>query len=143
MDRILVDECLSVALVAAARARGHDATHVTWLGKRGLQDWNLMPLIDEQNYIFVTNNRRDFIKAYAAAEVHNGLIIIVPSVRRDNQVRLFHHALDTAETLEELINTLIEVDRDGTVRVLEWSKGSPAADWIEGPPSGSRQDDGP
>lgn len=96
MDRILVDECLSVALVAA-KARGLDATHVTWLGMQGVQDWNLMPLIAEQDLIFVTNNRRDFLKAYAAAEVRNGLIIIVPSVRRDDQVRLFNRALDAAE----------------------------------------------
>lgn len=38
MDRILVDECLSVALVATAKARGHDALHVVWLGKQGAQD---------------------------------------------------------------------------------------------------------
>ena len=68
MDHILVDECLSVALVAAAKARGHDATHVTWLGMQGVQDWNLMPLIAESDFVFVTNNRRDFLKAYAAVE---------------------------------------------------------------------------
>ena len=62
------------------------------------------------------------------SKVHNGLVIIVPSIRRDDQVRLFNRALDAAEALEDTINRLIEVDRDGNVRVLQWSKGSPAPD---------------
>ena len=42
--RILIDECLSQKLVAAAKMRDHDATHVVFLGKKGWQDYNLMDL---------------------------------------------------------------------------------------------------
>jgi len=123
MDRILVDECLSVALVAAAKARGHDATHVVWLGREGAQDWNLIQLITEQDFVFVTNNRRDFLRLYAELEVHNGLIIILPQVGRADQVRLFGLALVEAERLENTVNKLIEVDVAGRVQIRDWSKG--------------------
>jgi predicted nuclease of predicted toxin-antitoxin system len=126
MDRILVDECLSVALVATAKARGHDATHVVWLGKEGMQDWNLMPLIVQNDFVFVTNNRRDFLMLYAEVELHSGLVIILPSVDRDEQVRLFNRALDAAEELGDLVNKVIEVDRDGSVKVSNWVKGKSA-----------------
>jgi predicted nuclease of predicted toxin-antitoxin system len=126
MDRILVDECLSVALVATAKARGHDATHVVWLGKEGMQDCNLMPLIVQNDFVFVTNNRRDFLKLYAEVELHSGLVIILPSVDRDEQVRLFNYALDAAEELGDLVNKVIEVDRDGSTKVSNWAKGKSA-----------------
>ena len=48
MDRILVDECLSVMLVGTAKARGIFATHVAWIGKNGIQDWNLVPFHQRQ-----------------------------------------------------------------------------------------------
>jgi hypothetical protein len=41
--RFLIDECLSAALVAVAKARGFEADHVTHIGKTGWQDWNLVP----------------------------------------------------------------------------------------------------
>jgi predicted nuclease of predicted toxin-antitoxin system len=121
MDRILVDECLSVALVGVAKGRGLYATHVVWLGREGTQDWNLVSLISEGGFAFVTNNRRDFLKLYADLDLHDGLIIIVPSVRGEEQVRLFNVALDAAEALDSTMNKLIEVDLDGLVQVREWS----------------------
>ncbi len=123
MDRILIDECLSVALVAAAKARGHDATHIVYLGKEGIQDWNLMPLIAHGDFVFVTNNRSDFLKLYAELDVHNGLIIIVPSVKRDDQINLFRSALETVEGLADTVNKLVEVHLDGRVEVRDWSRG--------------------
>ena len=106
MERILVDECLSTALVAAAKSRGHDATHVVWLGKAGTQDWNLLPVIQHGDYAFVTNNRRDFLRLYAHLEIHSGLIIILPSVDIREQIRLFEIALAAAEKLDNTINML-------------------------------------
>lgn len=124
MKRILVDECLSVALVATAKARGHDATHIVWLGKGGTQDWNLIPLIVDGDYLFVTNDRRGFLRLYSRLETHAGLIILLPSVERAEQVRLFESALEAAEGIDDTINRLIEVDSDGTVLVREWSRTS-------------------
>lgn len=81
-----------------------------------------MPLIIGGDFVFVTNNRRDFLKLYAEVEIHNGLIILLPSVERDDQVRLFNLALDAAEHLDSTVNKLIEVDVDGRVEVRNWSK---------------------
>ena len=44
--KVLIDECLSPALVAMAREYGyHESTHVAWLGKSGAKDWELKPLL--------------------------------------------------------------------------------------------------
>jgi predicted nuclease of predicted toxin-antitoxin system len=97
IDPILIDECLSPELVAVALARGLLALHVVWLDREGTDDRDLAALAAKRDYVFVTNNRRDFLRLYAALEVHNGLIIIVPSVAADEQRRLFGIALDVAE----------------------------------------------
>jgi len=123
MERILIDECLSTALVAVAKARGHDATHVVWLGKAGTQDWNLLPVILQGDFVFVTNNRRDFLRLYESIEAHNGLIIILPSVDLAQQVGLFGIALETAEALDDTINMLMEVDEAGRLTATQWPAG--------------------
>jgi hypothetical protein len=52
--------------------------------------------------------------------MHNGIVIIVPSVIQEEQVRLFDLALDVVETLDHTINRVIEVAEDGTVAVHDW-----------------------
>ena len=64
-ERFLIDECLSGRLVAAAKARGFQADYVTHLGKAGWQDWNLVRFAFANDYIVVTDSRRDFLKEYA------------------------------------------------------------------------------
>jgi hypothetical protein len=76
----------------------------------------------ERNHVFVTNNRRDFLRLYAQLEVHNGSIVIVPAVDTEEQIRLFGIALDAAERQDSLINLLIEVHTDGSVDVRTWAK---------------------
>jgi predicted nuclease of predicted toxin-antitoxin system len=61
-DRFLIDECLSVGLVAVAKERGFQADYIAYLGKSGWSDWKLVSYALENDYIFVTNNRRDFLK---------------------------------------------------------------------------------
>jgi predicted nuclease of predicted toxin-antitoxin system len=125
IDPILIDECLSPELVAVALMRGLVATHVIWLDRDGTVDWDLAALAAERDDVFVTNNRRDFLWLYAALEVHNGLIIIVPSVGAEEQRRLFGVALDAAEQQDSPVNLLIEVHADGTVKVRNWAKSDP------------------
>jgi predicted nuclease of predicted toxin-antitoxin system len=88
IGKFLIDECLSVGLTATAKARGHQADHVAHLGKSGWQDWNLVAFALENDYIFVTNNRLDFLKHYAKVDVHSGLIIIIPNVKGQRAGRL-------------------------------------------------------
>jgi predicted nuclease of predicted toxin-antitoxin system len=84
--------------------------------------WNIVPFAIANNYIVVTNNRRHFLREYLKLDIHNGLIIIVPNVERNEQMRLFDQALETALSLgEDIVNKLIEVLRDGSVHVTEWT----------------------
>jgi predicted nuclease of predicted toxin-antitoxin system len=96
--------------------------HVAWLNLEGVTDWAVAALAAERNYVLVTNNRRDFLRLYAELEVQNGLIITMPAVQRNEQMRLFSLALDVAEREDSLINPLIEVHAGGRVDVRNWSK---------------------
>ena len=69
-ERFLIGECLSGALVAVAKAQGYQADYVTHLGKAGWQDWNLVRFAVANDYIIVTDNRRDFLKEYARLDIH-------------------------------------------------------------------------
>ncbi len=121
-DKIFVDECLSVALVAVAKNKGIIAEYGPYIGKGGWQDWNIVPFALENNYILVTNNIRHFLKEYIKVALHNGLIIIVPNVDRADQIRLFSIALEAALQLgDDVVNKIVEVLRDGSVHVREWT----------------------
>lgn len=116
--RFLVDECLTPRLVGVAHGRGHDATFIGLLGLDGTPDSLLMPVIIGGGYTFVTNNRRDFLRLYRLVDDHAGLVIILPSVRRDGQIALFHAALDVIETLEtSVVGQLVEIHADGRVTI--------------------------
>jgi predicted nuclease of predicted toxin-antitoxin system len=120
--RFLIDECLSASLVAVAKERGLQADYVTYIGKSGWSDWNLASYALENDYVFVTNNRRDFLKEYAKLDLHNGLIIIVPDTKRADQQRLFAKVLKVVcERNDGLVNKLIEVLLDGSVHIKDWT----------------------
>jgi hypothetical protein len=92
-----------------------------WLDKSGTQDWNLVPFALDHDYAFVTNNRRDFLREYARLSAHDGLIILVPMVDRDEQIRLFGLVLDRIQSLPDTVNKLVEIFSDGEIRVRDWS----------------------
>ena len=134
MDRFFIDECLSAQLVAVAKARDLDVDFGPHIGKAGWQDWNLTRFALENDYILVTNNRRDFLKEYAAQELHNGLIVIVPNVEREDQKRLFGVVLDHLAEMNELpVNKLIEIIEDGSIYQRDWFDGDFDAGHIEKP----------
>ena len=58
--RFLIDECLSVDLVAVAGECGHEAQHVARVGRAGWKDWNVVRYASEGDFILVTNNASDF-----------------------------------------------------------------------------------
>ncbi len=121
-ERFLIDECLSAALLGVAKAQGYYADYVTHLGKVGWQDWNLVRFAVANDYIIVTDNRRDFLKQYAKLDVHAGLVIFIPKGTRDQQMTLFAKALDVYSARnDDLTNKLLEVARDGTVRIRDWN----------------------
>jgi predicted nuclease of predicted toxin-antitoxin system len=130
-ERFLIDECLSGALVAIAKAHGYHADYVTHLGKAGWQDWNLVRFAIANDYVIVTNDRRDFLREYAKLDVHAGLVIILPKGDRDLQVSLFQKALDVfAAGNDDLVNKLVEIARDGSVHIRDWNAGEHDSDDI-------------
>lgn len=110
----LIDECLHTSLVRIAESRGHEARHVTWLGLSGEADWDLMPRIVAGDFTFVTNNARDFLRLYARAPLHAGLIVIVPQVAPSKQRELFDAMLESLGCDGQLVNEVIEIQlQDG------------------------------
>lgn len=59
--KFLIDECLSPELTNLAHAKGHgESSHVVWLSRAGLKDWELKPIILGGDWTFVTKNSVDF-----------------------------------------------------------------------------------
>lgn len=110
--RFLIDENLSPRLVRPARERGYEAMHVNYLGLHTEEDWNLLRVIKEGDWVLVTNNAIEFRGRYRRIEIHPGVIFLVPSVRGQEQVRLFEAALDRVQLLPELVNRAIDVTLD-------------------------------
>lgn len=120
--KVLVDECLSTELVGLAVERGHLASsHVRWIGKGGVKDWNLMPSILDGDWTFVTRNSYDFRGPaqapgakgeYAKVELHAGLICLngpAHGFTLDTQIELFDVALDELDHDGDLTNQVLEV----------------------------------
>ena len=138
-DKIYIDECLSVALVAVAKTKGFLAEYGPYIGKGGWQDWNIVPFAIDNNYIIATNNRRHFLRELLKHNLHNGLIVIVPAVERADQIALFSNALDAVIKLgDEVVNKVIEVLIDGSVHVRGWSADDHDIGHISNPDWGRR-----
>jgi predicted nuclease of predicted toxin-antitoxin system len=105
----LIDECLHVSLVKLAHNRGHLADHANYLGLSSSKDRELMDLIVERDYTFVTNNRFDFLALYKREAFHAGLVVVVRNVAPTRQRELFNGVLDHVGS-RELINPVIEVN---------------------------------
>jgi len=110
--KFLIDECLHTSLLELAPIAGHTADHVNYLGLASFKDWELMKLIVERDYTFVTNNRLDFLALYERTPLHAGLLILVPNAVPFLQRELFRAALDDLGD-RTLINTAIEINYRG------------------------------
>ncbi len=118
--KLLIDECLHTSLVTVAHSAGHSADHVSHRGLGGLKDWQIMCVIREQEYTFVTNNRSDFLDIHGKEPLHAGVIVIVPSVVPMQQRELFAAALKHIGT-RDLTNTVVEVQFvEGNIQCLEY-----------------------
>ena len=85
--KFLIDECLHTSLVQVAHASGYVADHVNYLSLGGLKDWQLLPVIREREYTFVTNNGADFLALFGKERLHPGIIIIVPECHPRSSAR--------------------------------------------------------
>jgi Domain of unknown function (DUF5615) len=119
--KFLVDACLSEELAHQARAHGHlDSSHLRWIGKADWQDHNLLPVILEGDWVFVTRNSYDFRGPaaapgskgeYSKVELHAGLICLNGPVGMDLdlQLELFSVAMDDLALDSDLVNKVLEV----------------------------------
>jgi hypothetical protein len=122
--KFLIDECLSPELTKLAHARGYgESSHIVWLGRAGLKDWELKPLILQDDWTFVTKNSVDFRGSaekpgakgqYADVAIHAGLICLngPPGMDLDMQLELFEQALDELESDADLVNQVLEITMD-------------------------------
>jgi predicted nuclease of predicted toxin-antitoxin system len=117
--KFLVDECLSPALVAVAHARGFDAYHVAHRGWEGSKDGQILKRLVDEELTLVTNNRDDFVALVSGIELHPGLVVILDNVRRDDQVALFVAALEAVGAMTSLINKVVEVAADRSVKLYD------------------------
>jgi predicted nuclease of predicted toxin-antitoxin system len=118
--KLLVDECLSQRLCGIARSRGLEAMHVKYFDLLGTEDWELISTIQQEDWTFVTNNARDFLKLYSKLNIHAGLIIIMPSVSLKPQKRLLRQALRKLGPNPNLINKVVAVELDGSISIEDW-----------------------
>lgn len=120
MHRFLIDECCSPSLASTAHNRGYEATHVGYLERLGYPDQSHAIRATAEDWILVTNNGADFRPIYRTLDLHCGLVVILPSVRRSRQRELFAAVLDCLEGLADTINKLIEVDDSASVTIVDW-----------------------
>jgi predicted nuclease of predicted toxin-antitoxin system len=118
--KFLVDECLHTSLTQVANNAGHEAHHVNWRGWSGFKDNQLREVILREEFVFVTNNARDFRKLMGRLNC-TGLIVILPNVTPAGQREFFERALREVARLQDMINKVVEVDHD-EVHVYELPK---------------------
>lgn len=135
--KLLIDECLSEELAKLARDRGHaESSHIRWIGKGGIKDWALLPIILDGDWTFVTKNSVDFRGPaaapgskgeYSKAVLHAGLVCLngPPGMDLDMQVELFELALDALAEDGDLVNQVLEITlggaNDGDIHVLRYA----------------------
>ena len=119
--KLLVDECLSPELVKRAHGKGYgQSSHVVWMKRGGLKDWELREFIVDGDWTFVTKNSADFRGPpnnpgskgqYAEVAVHAGLICLngPPGMDLDMQIELFNEALDELARNSDLVNQVLEI----------------------------------
>lgn len=122
--KFLIDECLSLDLVAVAHGQGFvESSHVVWMGKAGWKDWELKPFILEGDWTLVTRNSVDFrghannpgaSGEFADVPLHAGLVCIngPDGMNAEIQCELFEAALEEIGEAQQLVNEVIEVDLD-------------------------------
>jgi predicted nuclease of predicted toxin-antitoxin system len=121
--RFLIDECLTPALTEGIHRAGHEAYHIAHLGLASSTDPRVVFHALTDDLIFVTNNAVHFRSLYSRRDLHPGLLIIIPSVERETQIRLFRALLNKVVEIGEPVNLVIEADLDGDgirLELYEW-----------------------
>ena len=104
--------------MGTAAALGYAAFHVAHRGWYALPDPKVLRRVLDEELTLVTNNWIDFRPMLERLDVHPGIVVILPNVRRERQIELFTAALAAIREHDpplDMINTVLEVDAEGTV----------------------------
>lgn len=122
MPRFLVDENLSVQLPNIAHARGYQAVHVNHRGLHQATDWGILRVIQEEDWVLVTNNAIEFRGRFRELEIHPGVVFLIPSATRPVQIQLFSAALDEIDQNPDTVNVALDVFYEGErIRVSRYA----------------------
>jgi len=117
--QFLIDECLSPKLVEVANRFGYVAHHVQYRNWKSKHDDVLLGFVRDESLTLVTNNWRDFEPMLRREEIHPGAIVL-PNVPRAEQIAALEQALRAIQAAEpplDMVNTVVEVEKSGEVRV--------------------------
>jgi predicted nuclease of predicted toxin-antitoxin system len=120
MHKFLIDECLSPQLAGVAREYGCFALHVNWLSRSGYSDRSHAAFALAEEMILVTNDGADYSAIYRAIDLHPGLVVILPVVKRPIQQSLFRAVVERLVMERDVINKLIEIDEEGAITISEF-----------------------
>lgn len=71
---------------------------MTRRGWSGFKDHQLRQVVLREEFVFVTNNARDFRRLMGESELHAGLIVVLPNVTPALQRELFERALNEPQS---------------------------------------------
>lgn len=118
-DPLLIDECLRAELPAIAHELGFEAYHVAHFDLAGAADHAVFAKVRERGFVFVTNNRDDFVELIEKVDLHAGLVVLVSQGRRETQKAMFRIALLHVLEIGGLTNRVLEVEQTGEIRVYD------------------------
>ena len=109
--RFLVDECLSPSIVPLFHEAGYEAHHVAHRGMSGWKDYQIREFLISDEFIFVTNDARDWHGLLGQVDVHPGLIVLLDQGNKIEQLKCISSFL--AHEVPDLLNRVVEINSDG------------------------------
>lgn len=92
--RFLLDEDLPTTAARISREPGLDAISIHEINREGISDDEQLRFAVREAPMFVTRNRRDFLRLtlefYAAGEVHNGVLVVPRALPGDRPESIAH-----------------------------------------------------
>lgn len=94
--KLWADACVTPTLQDVAHARGYEGTSNRQRGMLTDLDPQLYPVVIEEDWVFITNNEKDFRKLAEREGFHPGLVIL-PQGRVADQQAWLHAVIDFVE----------------------------------------------
>jgi hypothetical protein len=78
-------------------------------------------LIAAQDWVLVTNNAIEFRGRYRELQLHPGVVFLLPSVRRDEQIILFSAAMAAIREQNDMVNRALDLTfGDERIPLVRW-----------------------